>query len=97
MPKRSRSKREALVAIISIAQHARPKVRGHIERDRDQFTVTAQELTDDMDSGEAIVEQFKAELEAGTVDLASVYPARTNDQLREVPEIANRLRLKGYK
>ena len=68
-----------------------------IERDRDQFTVTAQELTDDMDSGEAIVEQFKAELEAGTVDLASVYPARTNDQLREVPEIANRLRLKGYK
>src|SRR5574341_1251434 len=36
MPKRSRSKREAKVAIISMAQQAKPKVRGHMEEVRAQ-------------------------------------------------------------
>ncbi len=103
---------EQRVGVLSISRSLRPRALWSqlgpvlkaeqpmvvfIERDRDQFTVTAQELTDDMDGGEEIVAQFKADLEAGTVDLASVYPVRTNEQLREVPEIANRLRLRGYK
>src|SRR5215470_14269302 len=37
MPRRSTSKRDANVAIISIAQHARPKVTGHTEDLRAQF------------------------------------------------------------
>src|ERR1044072_6005423 len=38
IPKRSRSLWEAPVAIISMAQHARPKVIGHIEDFLDQLT-----------------------------------------------------------
>jgi hypothetical protein len=37
MPRRSTSKREAKVAIISMAQHARPNVTGHTEDFRAQF------------------------------------------------------------
>src|ERR1044072_9085350 len=37
MPRRTTSKREQKVAIISIAQHARPKVTGHTEDLRAQF------------------------------------------------------------
>ena len=37
MPKRSTSKREANVAIISIAQHASPNVTGHTDDLRAQF------------------------------------------------------------
>src|SRR5437867_11753023 len=37
MPRRSTSKREAKVAIISMAQQARPKVTGHTEDLRAQF------------------------------------------------------------
>src|SRR5665647_1965551 len=44
MPKRSRSKRAAPVAIISIAQQAKPKVIGQRERDRDQLTNLSSEV-----------------------------------------------------
>src|SRR3989442_2140042 len=39
MPKRSTSKREAKVAIISIAQHARPNVTGQIDDLRAQLKI----------------------------------------------------------
>src|SRR3989442_11618561 len=39
MPKRSTSKREANVAIISIAQHARPNVTGQIDDLRAQLKI----------------------------------------------------------
>ena len=38
MPKRDRSKREFWIAMYSMAQHARPKVTGHIEFLRAQST-----------------------------------------------------------
>ena len=37
MPKRLRSKREAIIAINSMAQQARPNAIGHIERTRPQL------------------------------------------------------------
>src|SRR5208283_522499 len=40
-PKRSRSKREAPAAIISIAQHARPNVIGHSELARARFRISS--------------------------------------------------------
>src|SRR5512132_1526539 len=43
MPKRSTSKREAKVAIISIAQHARPKVTGQIDDLRAQLKILSVE------------------------------------------------------
>ena len=39
MPKRSTSKRDANVAIISIAQHARPNVTGQIDDLRAQLKI----------------------------------------------------------
>ncbi len=41
MPRRSTSKREAKVAIISIAQQASPKVTGHTEDLRAQFSTAS--------------------------------------------------------
>jgi hypothetical protein len=38
-PNRAMSYRDALIAIISIAQHARPKVTGQIEDRRAQLTI----------------------------------------------------------
>src|SRR5229473_6409225 len=43
IPKRSTSKRDAKVAIISIAQQARPKVTGQIEDFRAQFSTLSTE------------------------------------------------------
>src|SRR5438128_1014743 len=40
-PKRSKSYRDETVAIISIAQQARPKVMGHKADFRDQFTTAS--------------------------------------------------------
>src|SRR6185503_7026382 len=44
IPKRSTSKREANVAIISIAQQARPKVTGQIEDLRAQLKILSVEV-----------------------------------------------------
>src|SRR6187431_2508394 len=38
-PKRAMSKREVLIAIISMAQHARPKVTGQIDERRAHCTI----------------------------------------------------------
>src|SRR5210317_805133 len=43
-PKRSRSKRAAPVAIISIAQQARPKVSGQRDLERDQLTTLSSDV-----------------------------------------------------
>src|SRR5215475_9185821 len=45
MPKRSTSKREAKVAIISMAQQAKPKVTGQIDDDRAQLKIFSVEVT----------------------------------------------------
>ena len=45
IPRRSTSKRDAKVAIISIAQHASPNVTGHIEDFRAQLKTLVVELT----------------------------------------------------
>src|SRR3970040_2617818 len=45
MPKRSTSKRDAKVAIISMAQHARPKVTGQMEDLRAQLKSFSGEVT----------------------------------------------------
>ena len=45
IPNRSTSKRDANVAIISIAQHASPNVTGHIEDFRAQLKILVVELT----------------------------------------------------
>jgi hypothetical protein len=44
MPKRSTSKREANVAIISIAQQARPKVTGQMDDLRAQLKIFSVEV-----------------------------------------------------
>src|ERR1017187_6689218 len=43
-PKRAMSKREALIDIISIAQHARPNDMGQMEFFRAQFTALSSEV-----------------------------------------------------
>src|SRR5262245_59214149 len=45
IPKRSTSKRDANVAIISMAQHASPKVTGHIEDLRAQLNSLLVDVT----------------------------------------------------
>ena len=54
MPRRSTSKRDANVAIISIAQHARPNVTGHTDDLRAQLKKRVGGGRDDEAAGKAV-------------------------------------------
>ena len=66
-----------------------------IRREGFRFFVSISPLPADIDAGAAAIEEFLAQSKSGTISLAGVYPTLANEQLREVPEIARRLKLKG--
>jgi hypothetical protein len=66
-----------------------------ITRRQDRFTVSTRALEEDVDGGEDVIEVFKAEFDAGRIDLASVYSRIPNEQLAMLPEVARMLALKG--
>ena len=56
------------------------------------YTMTEKKLSPSMRPNPQIIERFKAERESG-LDLASIYPQKSNEELREIPEIAMVLEL----
>src|SRR6187549_1146066 len=53
-PKRAMSKREVLIAIISMAQHARPKVTGQIDERRAHCTIFSTDVVKTGISGSSV-------------------------------------------
>ena len=66
-----------------------------VKRDAGTYTVATRELTDDIDAGEAIIQKFRADYEAGKITLTSVYSRIANEELENVPDLARLLALKG--
>jgi len=64
-------------------------------REGNKFNISSFGLQDDIDAGEATIQKFKQDNEAGQIKLNSVYPQIENDALASVPEIAQLLELKG--
>ena len=62
-----------------------------------KFTVSTAELKNDMDGGESVIRDFQTSYEAGNVQLASVFPRISNEELGQVGEIAKLVELKGIK
>jgi hypothetical protein len=65
--------------------------------DRARVQVSIQSLTDDLDDGADVIQRFRDQLEAGAVDLASVFPRLSNEELAGIPKVANALKAKGIK
>jgi hypothetical protein len=61
--------------------------------DRMKFEVSVVELMDGMDDGAAVIKAFLRRLEAGEVELGSIYPRLDNRDLAAIPRIANLLKL----
>jgi hypothetical protein len=63
----------------------------------DSYTVTAVPLQDDVADGAEVIKTFLENHQKGTIELASVFPVVTNEQLAAIPEIDRMLRLRGIK
>ena len=66
-----------------------------ISRNGGKFTVTHKDLDPNVDAGESIIKRFSEQLDAGEVDITSVYPRISNERLAEVPEISRHMAMKG--
>jgi hypothetical protein len=66
-----------------------------VVRDGMKYTVSTRELQDDVYCGERVIQKFLADLEAGLIDLTSVYPKIDNAELATIDEIARMMALKG--
>ena len=67
-----------------------------IRREREKYFLRTAAVTEQMDAGEHVIAAFEQAKATGQVDLACVYPPRTNDELRQIPGIAQMLALKGF-
>lgn len=65
-----------------------------IRRVKYQFFVSTFALADDSDGGNAVIKKFLEDYHARRIDLASTIRCIDNEQLTEVPEIAQLLALK---
>jgi hypothetical protein len=63
----------------------------------DSYTVTAVPLQDDVADGAEVIKTFLENHQKGTIELASVFPMVTNEQLAAIPEIDRMLKLRGIK
>ena len=60
-----------------------------------KFTVGTFPLPADADDGAAAIKAFQEKFDAGLVDLGSVYPRITNEDLAMYPEVATAMQMKG--
>ncbi len=63
--------------------------------DNVRFDLGIRDLPSDADDGADKITNFLRQLEAGSVDLAAVYPRISNEELAAIPEVASAMRLKG--
>lgn len=66
-----------------------------ISRSGGKYTVNHRDLAPGVDAGESIIKRFSEQLDAGEIDITSVYSRISNDLLAEVPEISRHMAMKG--
>jgi hypothetical protein len=63
----------------------------------DNYSVAAVPLQADVEDGAEVIEAFLEDRRKGAIQLDSVFPKVTNEQLAAIPEIERMLKLKGIK
>jgi hypothetical protein len=63
----------------------------------DSYTVTSMPLQADVEDGAEVIKTFLEDHQKGTIQLDSVYPRVTNEQLAAIPEIDRMLKLRSIK
>ena len=61
----------------------------------DSYTVTSMPLQADVADGAEVIKTFLEDHQKGTIQLDSVFPKVTNEQLAAIPEIDRMLKLRG--
>jgi hypothetical protein len=94
---RAGSLRSQLLPILRKAKDVQERFLLSIRQEKQKFTLSTTPLPDDVEDGAARIDQFVKQLAAGEVDLGSVYPRYSNEELASIAEIATRLAVKGIK
>ncbi|HMD61622.1 MAG TPA: hypothetical protein VKG78_09330 [Opitutaceae bacterium] len=63
----------------------------------DSYTVTSMPLQADVADGAEVIKTFLEDHQKGTIQLDSIFPRITNEQLAAIPEIDRMLKLRGIK
>jgi len=88
---------DLLPHILRVLKAEKPMVT-FVTRGRDyKYSVSTVEIQKDVDGGDAVIERFQKEYEAGLHDLSAVYPRISNEDLANVEEIGRMMALKGIK
>jgi hypothetical protein len=90
----SRRPYSLLPQITNILKSDKPMV-AFVTRAGFKYTVSQVELKDDEDGGEAVIQRFLDEYEAGLHDLSTVCQSIENDELANIESISRMLKLKG--
>jgi len=61
----------------------------------DDFGVETKPLPPDVDAGENLIKDFMVQLKAGKIELKDVYRHIPNKELKQIPTIANALKILG--
>jgi len=80
--------------VMPALKSGRPVVLLISKPDRTTFRVRTVDLTADMDDGAAAVKEFRERMEAGEVDLTSVYARLDNAGMEALPGVAAMLKIK---
>jgi hypothetical protein len=62
-----------------------------------KYEVHSFPLPEDGDDGATAIKAFQSQFEAGKVDLAAAYEARSNEELAQIPEVAASMRLRNIR
>jgi hypothetical protein len=65
--------------------------------EKTRFIVAVYDLPEQVDDGADVILRFTDEFQAGRIDLGSVFPRLTNEELAAVPEVAAMMAMKGVK
>ena len=84
-----------LPQILNVLKAKTPMVMFVFRENNTKYLVDTNQLTKDMDGGEEAIKKFQEEYTNKEYNFSSLYQRIDNEQLRNIPEIARLLQLKG--
>ena len=63
--------------------------------DNNNFQVDTKPINEGVDTGLKVIKQFVKKFDSGDIDMTSVYPRYSNEQLAEIPEVEAMMVVKG--
>jgi hypothetical protein len=94
---RPQALRPQLLPVLRRMKDSETPLLVSIRRDEHRYTMNMSDLPEDADHGDATVRDFLRRLDAGEIDLGSVYPRYADADLAAIPEVARLMAAKGVK